>query len=204
MPSFRKIVQAVKKLNSISRERLNFRRRPILCTTLYRNLMQAPNFGGTFDQLFLWIFSWNFHRRCLSTFSIPWCKKVKNDQKLKSRGVPPVSESFLPPDSLPWLLLCRFCSDFWSKLVAFWSSNSNTDTDSDCTRYRLCSWANWKTVWHQRCPQIKSCYDVRSFLWHMSAWQELNILACLQFGFKEWSLYAIRQCWDSDLDSELN
>ena len=29
------IVQAVKKLNSISRERLNFRRRPILCTTLY-------------------------------------------------------------------------------------------------------------------------------------------------------------------------
>ena len=68
------------------RERLNFRRRPILCTTLYRNLMQAPNFGGIFDQLFLWIFSWNFHRKCLSTFSIPWCKKVKNDQKLKSRG----------------------------------------------------------------------------------------------------------------------
>ena len=50
------IVQAVKKLNSISRERLNFRRRPILCTTLYRNLMQASNFGGTFDQLFLRIF----------------------------------------------------------------------------------------------------------------------------------------------------
>ena len=50
------IVQAVKKLNSISREQLNFRRRPILCTTLYRNLIQASNFGGTFDQLFLWIF----------------------------------------------------------------------------------------------------------------------------------------------------
>ena len=31
-------------------------------------------------------FLWNFHRRCLSTCSIPWCKKVKNDQKLKSRG----------------------------------------------------------------------------------------------------------------------
>ena len=29
------IVPAVKKLNSISRERLNFRRRPILCTTFY-------------------------------------------------------------------------------------------------------------------------------------------------------------------------
>ena len=64
------------------------RRRPILCTTLYRNLMQASNFGGKFDQLFLWIFSWNFHRRCLSTLSIPRCKKVKNDQKLKSRGGP--------------------------------------------------------------------------------------------------------------------
>ena len=80
------IVQAVEKLNSISRAQLNFWRRPILCTTLYRNLMQGGNFGGTFDQLFLWIFLWNFQRRCLSTSSIPWCKKVKNDQKLKSRG----------------------------------------------------------------------------------------------------------------------
>ena len=25
----------------------------VLCTTLYRNLKQASNFGGTFDQLFL-------------------------------------------------------------------------------------------------------------------------------------------------------
>ena len=80
------IVQAVKKLNPISRERLNFRRRPILCRTLYRNPIQACNFGGTFDQLFLWIVLCNFHTRCPSTLSIPWCKKVKNDQKLKSRG----------------------------------------------------------------------------------------------------------------------
>ena len=65
---------------------MNFRRRPFLCTTLYRNPMQASNFGGTFDQLFLWIFLWNFYRTCVSTFSIPWCKKVKNDQKVKSRG----------------------------------------------------------------------------------------------------------------------
>ena len=83
---FHKDSPSDKKLNSISRTRLNFRRRPILCTTLYRNFMQASNFGGTFDQLFLRIFLWNFHRRCLSTFSIRWCKKVKNDQKLKSRG----------------------------------------------------------------------------------------------------------------------
>ena len=50
------IVQGVKKLNSISRERLNFRRGPILCTTLYRNPMQASHFVGTFYQLFLWFF----------------------------------------------------------------------------------------------------------------------------------------------------
>ena len=56
MVYFMEIVQAVKKLSLISRERLNFRRRPILCTTLYRNLMQASNFGGTFDQLFLRFF----------------------------------------------------------------------------------------------------------------------------------------------------
>ena len=57
----------------------------VLCTTLCRNPKQLSNFGGTFDQLFLWIFLWNFHKRCLSISSIPWCKKVKNDQKLKSR-----------------------------------------------------------------------------------------------------------------------
>ena len=41
------IVQAVKKINSISRERLNFRRRPVLCTTLYRNPMQE-SLGTTY------------------------------------------------------------------------------------------------------------------------------------------------------------
>ena len=49
------IVKVVKKLNSISRARLNFRRRLFLCTTLYRNPMQASNFGGPYEQLFLWI-----------------------------------------------------------------------------------------------------------------------------------------------------
>ena len=54
---FHKDSPSDKKLNSISRARLNFQSRPFLCTTLYRNLMQASNFGGTFDQLFLWFFS---------------------------------------------------------------------------------------------------------------------------------------------------
>ena len=77
------IVQAVKKLNSISRERLNFRRWPILCTTLYRNPIQASNFGGAFDQLSFEVFS---HKMPLYFFYTMVQKKVKNDQKLKSRG----------------------------------------------------------------------------------------------------------------------
>ena len=55
-PKMTKIASRGPALNSILRERVNFRRRPFLCTTLHRNLMQASNFGGTFDQLFLWIF----------------------------------------------------------------------------------------------------------------------------------------------------
>ena len=41
---FHKDSPSDKKLNSISWARLNFRRRPILCTTLYRNLKQTSNF----------------------------------------------------------------------------------------------------------------------------------------------------------------
>ena len=37
---------------------------------------------------FLSNFVMKFYRRCLSTSSIPWCKKVENDQKLKSKGTP--------------------------------------------------------------------------------------------------------------------
>ena len=35
---------------------IEFGRRLFLCTTLYSNLMQASDFGGTFDQVFLSIF----------------------------------------------------------------------------------------------------------------------------------------------------
>ena len=58
------------------------------------------NFGGIFDQLFLRFFLQNFHRRCLSPFSIPWCKKVKNDQKLKSKGGPALN------DWVPFFVVC--------------------------------------------------------------------------------------------------
>ena len=50
---FHKDSPSGKKVNSISRAGLNFQRRLILCTTLYRNLMQAGNFGCTFNQLFI-------------------------------------------------------------------------------------------------------------------------------------------------------
>ena len=76
-PGCLQLLQLIEKLNSISQARLNFQRRPILCTTLYRNLMQSCNFGGTFDQLFFCMFLWNFYRRCPSTSSILWCKKSK-------------------------------------------------------------------------------------------------------------------------------
>ena len=46
------------KFNLPSAIELSIRRRPILCTTLYKNLMQASNFDSAFDQLFLWIFFW--------------------------------------------------------------------------------------------------------------------------------------------------
>ena len=51
-------------------------------------LCKASNFGGTFSQLLLWIFLWNFQKwRCLSTsFIIIMVQKVKSDHKLKSRG----------------------------------------------------------------------------------------------------------------------
>ena len=83
---FHKDSPSGKKLNSISRARLNFQRRPILCTTLYRNLMQASNFGGAFDQLFLWIFLRNLHRSCLSTSSIRWCKTSQKWPKTQIKG----------------------------------------------------------------------------------------------------------------------
>ena len=59
----------------------------VFFTTLNRNRMQGSKFGCPFDQLLLWSFFFCcFHRICLSNPPIPWCKKVKNDQKLKSRG----------------------------------------------------------------------------------------------------------------------
>ena len=86
VPSFIKIVRAVKKLNSIFRARLNFRRRPFLCTTLYRNPTQAGNFGGTFDQLFLWFFFMKFSQKMPLYFFHTMVQKSQKWPKTEIKG----------------------------------------------------------------------------------------------------------------------
>ena len=78
-----------KRIKSISGARSDFWRRPILCGTFYRNLMQASNFGATIDQLtFQFFMCFSQKRRSLSTFSIPLCKKVKmTKNSIKGPGV---------------------------------------------------------------------------------------------------------------------
>ena len=76
------------KLNSISREQLNFRRRPFLCTTLYRNLMQASNFGGTFDQLFLWTFFMKFSQKMPLYLFYTMVQKSQKWPKTQIKGGP--------------------------------------------------------------------------------------------------------------------
>ena len=114
------IVQAVKKLNSISRERLNFRRRPILCTTLYRNPMQASNFGGTFDQLFLRLFFIKFSQMPLYLF-YTMVQKSQKWPKTQIKGGGPalkgVTTKALSFKFMPWsanavvLLSCDMSSE---------------------------------------------------------------------------------------------
>ena len=47
--------------------------------------MQTSNFGGTFDQLFLWIFL-KFSQKMPLYLFYTMVQNVKNDQNLKSRG----------------------------------------------------------------------------------------------------------------------
>ena len=85
--------------------------------TLYINLVHARNFGCTFDQLFHWIILWNFYGRCLSIFAIPWWKKVKNDQKLKSNCVLQCSNCANGVYSLKWRLTDRYRYLRWGTLA---------------------------------------------------------------------------------------
>ena len=85
------ILQEVKNfslLNSIPRARLNFRRRLILCTTLYRNPIQASNFDGTFNNFSLEKF-YAVSQKMPLYFFYTIVQKAKTDQKPKSREEAP-------------------------------------------------------------------------------------------------------------------
>ena len=85
VPYFMKIFQAVTDLGSITRARLNFRRRLILFTPLNRPI-QASSFGGKFDQLVFCIFM-EFSHKMTRSF-LRHDAKDKNKQKPKSRVGP--------------------------------------------------------------------------------------------------------------------
>ena len=101
------IVQRLEKLNSISRARLNFRRRPFCVQLCIETFCQRATSVAHLTNFSFDFFLWYSHRRCLFTSAIQWCKKVKNDQKLKSRGPAlnqPIRLSFLctiPSHTLP-------------------------------------------------------------------------------------------------------
>ena len=58
--------------------------------------MQASNFGGTFDQLFLWVFFMKLSQKMPLYFFYTMVQKSQNDQKLKSRGGGSCEEESLP------------------------------------------------------------------------------------------------------------
>ena len=80
------IIQAAKKLNSISQERLNFRRRTILCTNFYRDPLQASNLGGIFDQLFLWNFFMQFSHKMPLHFFYTMVQESEKWPKTQIKG----------------------------------------------------------------------------------------------------------------------
>ena len=75
--------------------------------------MQASNFGGTFDQLFLWIFYETFTEDASLLILYHGAIKVKNDQKLKSRWFLPEGPRVVIPKLFAKKIL------FW-KLVFPW------------------------------------------------------------------------------------
>ena len=72
-------------LNSIPQEQLNFRRRPILCTTLYK---RATSVAHLINFSFF-IFLYNFHTRCPLLFLYQWWKKSQKLPKTKIKGILP-------------------------------------------------------------------------------------------------------------------
>ena len=72
--------------------------------------MQTSNFGGTFDQLFLWIFFMNFSHKMSLYFFFTMVQKLKIDQKLKSR---------CPALIFPWLTYDVSFFEFYQIFLSF-------------------------------------------------------------------------------------
>ena len=102
------IVQAVKKLNSILRERLNFWRRPVLCTTLYRNpkYKRATSVAHLTNFSFE-LFLWNFHTKCPSNRRYAWDKTWRG---MRPGLVTALCISYAFSDCIRTFASCFICS----------------------------------------------------------------------------------------------
>ena len=152
---FHKDSPSGKKLNSISRERLNFRRRPFLCTTLYRNLMQASNFGGTFDQLSFEFFYKIFTKDASLLVLYHGAKKSKmtknSNQSLGGGGGGSCLKNDLSKTSIHFL-----SHDF--QIIAITSPPHRQQQSGMCTSasFRWCS-KSLKAWW----PRLKAAFAFR-------------------------------------------
>ena len=81
--NFMRIFKAVLDLKWFPRSRLSYRRRSTLFSTVFIENQHkgATSAGGTSDELFLWI-NFAVFTQDASLLSLPWWKKVKNDQKI--------------------------------------------------------------------------------------------------------------------------
>ena len=84
--SFINIVQAIKKLNSISRARFNFRRQPILCTSCMETSCKGAAWVANLTNFSFELCYDVFTEDASLFFPYHGARKVKDDQKLKSRG----------------------------------------------------------------------------------------------------------------------
>ena len=157
------IVQRVKKVkfNLASAIELS---ETVLCTTLYKNPMQVSNFDGAFDQLFLWIYLRNFHGRCLSTLSIPWCKKVKNDQNLnQGGGGPALRKQYFNSPSAHRGISCTFLVGWQTK--SFWTGHSGW-AGRQCRRKELpVRLAHKRVCFHRRYSQTTRRTQFQAHHW---------------------------------------
>ena len=109
------------RLSSFPQARLNFRRRPIWGTTLYRKQMQAPNFAGRFDQLSLSIFLRFSPKIPLYLFYTRCKKKLPKVKSRRGRGTALKGRRpsfYLSPVDLPSSISFPLAKQFFCQVVA--------------------------------------------------------------------------------------